>query len=474
MASPQPRRSRLLVTATLALLATSCGGAPAHRLTRVRFSDSDALSSESSHDDAFDARFELGHAPYVHAHLEVAYTPGWLSHTVPLTCTLTGPTPAMAQTIDRAETLPRSQTTTNWVVAFAKSGPTTWVAGTYGVTCQTPTSSITSQFQIVDTTALTAQPGTPLTLADLLGKTSGKASVPDAIATPPVSPPAAATAPDAAGMFANIFDHAHDEATVPARTTPLVISPKVFSTNTDLGDPVSYGGRFDASTLKYLGYELNIPKSAGAFSMRDCAFERTSTGVIQIGSTSTTIGGDDGLTSRGSYGSDYPGQWIPDEYQLRCDVDTITVPPLTVTVYGRAQPDIRVTQLSQRLPVPDTKATSLRFFEFANPLPPFRGRQYYRTFAGAPRMIGAEVLVEIKPVDHPLAFKFTCNWFTDGGDPVGRDSIDIKTDPEATSWYMTVGWGNNQGDFWSTGTYYTECDANGVFVASGYFRIQRR
>ena len=96
------------------------------------------------------------------------------------------------------------------------------------------------------------------------------------------------------------------------------------------------------------------------------------------------------------------------------------------------------------------------------------------TFAGAARMIGAEVVVEIKPVDHPLAFKFTCNWFTDSGDPVGRDSIDVKTDPGTTSWYMSVGWGNNQGDFWKTGTYYTECDANGVFVASGYFRIVRR
>jgi hypothetical protein len=450
-------------------------GTLAHRLTRVRFSDSDALSSESSHNDAFDARFELGHAPYVHAHIEVDYTPRWLSRDVPLTCTRTGPTPAMAQKVEQAGTLPRGQTATTWVVVFPRTGGTTWLAGTYGVTCETPASSITSQFHIVDTTALTAEPGTPLTLAALLGKTSGEPSVPDADATPPVSPPAAAAAaPDAASIFANIFDHAHDDADVPARTTPLVISPRVYSTNIDLGDPVTYGDRFDAATLKYLGYELSIPKSAGAFTMEDCAFERTSTGVIQIGSTSTTLGADTGLTSRGSYGSDYLGQWSPDEYQLRCDVDRITVPPLTVTVYGRAQPDIRVTQLSQRLPVPDTKATSLHFFEFANPLPPFQGRSYYSTFAGAPRLIGAEVVVEIKPVDHPLAFKFTCNWFTDGGDPVGRDSIDVKTDPGATSWQMTVGWGNNQGDFWNTGTYYTECDANGVFVASGYFRIQRR
>jgi hypothetical protein len=473
MASPQPLRSRLFAMAALAALSAACGGAPTHRLARVRFSDSDARASESSHHDAFDARFELGHAPYVHAHLEVEYTPGWLSHDVRLTCTLTGPTPAMAQKIDHAEALPRGQTATTWVVVFAKSGATTWVPGTYGVTCETPTSSITSQFQVVDTTALTAQAGTPLPLADLLGKTSGRASVPVANATPPVSPAAAAApAPDAAAIAALLFDHAHDDAAAPARKEPVVISPRMYSTNADLGDPVAYGDRFDAGALKYLGYELNIPASAGAFSMRECAFERTSTGVVQVGSTSTTLG-DSGLTSRGSYGSDYGGQWIPDEYQLRCDADTITIPPLTITVYGRSQPDLRVTRLSQDLPVPDTKATSLQFFEFANPLPPYRGRQYYGTFSGSPRMIGAEVRVAIKPVDHPLAFKFTCNWFTDAGDPVGRDSIDVKTDPGATWWFMTVGWGNNQGNFWKTGTYYTECDADGVFVASRFFRIVR-
>ena len=125
----------LPVLCALAVVATACG-APSHKVEQLRFSDNGSANVEA-HPDTFDARFEMGHSPFVHGHLDISYGPGWWSRRVTASCELTGPPESgPTQRIDADVPLPYGRDHISWPVLFSPgpNGLFRWVEGKYSRT----------------------------------------------------------------------------------------------------------------------------------------------------------------------------------------------------------------------------------------------------------------------------------------------------------------------------------------------------
>jgi hypothetical protein len=481
-------RHLLLGCLIIGLMGAACTRLPEHHLDRLRLSDSPAINAALTHTDGYDGRFELARVPYLHAHVDVTYTPGWWTKEIPLTCVLTGPTDQQQQRVARTMELPRGRTQTTWLVIFSGGERVKWAEGQYKLRCATPTSSVDTALSVIDTTALVAQPINRPTIDQLLGKDHKGQAAP---AAPAMAADASSTLSKA---FDGLFAHMHTGSSVPTLARPsgsapepspappapqlgsaltATVEPHFYSTETDLGEAGVVTDQFNAATAKYVGFEVPLSGVGGEFSLNGCVLTRVLTGVVLLGSSSWSLG-QDTLSLRGTYGSDTPGQWLPGQYELACATEGINIARRRFTVYGQPLPKTNLMHLGTKLPVADAKATAIKFIESGYNVPPVDSRQYYTGFGGSPRYIGTEVTIELKASQTPKPFTFGCTYFTADGRTIGYSNFNAEVPSGLTSYHLWVSWGNEQGDFWWTGTFYSECDMNGVFMASRYFTVQRR
>jgi len=407
----------LLPCALIALLTSvACGTPP--RLTSLRFSDTRHASDSAQRDDTFRTRFELVRASSVHAHLDVAYEGGWRTRRIPVVCTLTGPSSAIPDVVDRTDLLlPRGSGTATSLVSFDAPQPSGWVEGAYKVTCTSGESSISGTFELVDVAAM--------------------------------------------------IEKAEQQE-------PMVIQPRLFSMQTADGPAGAPGDQFDAASLRYVGYEIEIPGTILMYTLDTCVFEHVLTGVTRVGRSSTEVTEDHGLLASGSRGFDFAGFWLPGEYRLRCESGGIVIKPRTFRVYGRATGNLTKMELATKLPIPKAQATAIRFTEFADEPSPLGQREYFTTFVGNPRFILTEVTIGLdESAPRNLPFTCTCHYFTDTGRVIGKDSVDVEIPAGKTKYYVWVSWGNRSGTFWNTGMYFAECDISGAFLAGSFFSVKR-
>jgi hypothetical protein len=412
-------RKFLFVAVTFAF---ACGQ-PSARLEKIQFSDSVFLRTASKHADTWDARFELGHAPNLHAHLDVTFAKSFIDRRVPVDCSLSGPKIFIPQKIRERELLPRGQTSATWVIAFPSPPHAGWVEGHYEVSCATKTSTIQGAFDVLD--------NTPFKPATSNSKTSWASLLP--------------------------FGHTHETKTEPA--VPQIVTPRTYATTSDLGDAETFADAFDASSLKYVGYEFDMPKAAGDYSIIGCEIERRSTGVRHFPHSATRLGAGTGLSFMGTMGYEWAGHWLPGEYELRCEGKGLTI-------------NLRASELGRRLPFPNARAAAINFIEFRDEPPPLKQRPYYSRFQ-RPRYIGAEVKLALDARDQTLPFNYRCNYFNEAGEIIGRGNVDVTIPAGETEYYAWVSWGNRDGNYWQSGTYYVECDADGFFLAARYFTVSR-
>jgi hypothetical protein len=165
---------------------------------------------------------------------------------------------------------------------------------------------------------------------------------------------------------------------------------------------------------------------------------------------------------------------VPGDYRVRCNTRGIVIEPKIFSVIGTPQPNRQLMQLARKIGIYDATAKSIQFLEFDYYPPPFENRRYFASISGAPRYIGVEVRIDVKASDKSRPFVYTCNYFTDRGRVIGSSSLNVEIPPGATDRHMVVSWGNRAGSFWQTGTYYAECDADGVFLAGRFFEVERR
>ncbi len=158
---------------------------------------------------------------------------------------------------------------------------------------------------------------------------------------------------------------------------------------------------------------------------------------------------------------------------LHCASEGVNIARKSFTVYGRPQGNPALGHLGLKLPIPDAKATAIKFIESGYNAPALETRRYYTGFSGSPRYIGTEVTLELKVSPQPQPFTYACTYFSDDGGVIGRADANLEIPAGLTSYTMWVSWGNPQGNFWWSGTFYSECDMNGVFLAARYFTVQR-
>ena len=418
------KRSLLLPCALIALLTSvACRNPP--RLTSLRFSDTVHTSDSAQSDDAFATRFELGRAPSVRAHLDVAYRAEWRTRRIPVVCTLTSPSSGIPDAVEHTDLLlPRGSGTATSLVSFDAPQPRGWVVGAYKVTCTSGESSISGTFDLIDPATTIANPRTP--------------------------------------------------STQRSAQEPSVITPRLFAMQTADGPAGPPGDQFDAASLRYVGYEFEIPGTIQMYSLGECVFEHVPTGVTRLARSTVAMTDDDGLLSSGNQGFDFPGFWLPGEYRLRCKSDGVVIAPRTFRVFGQATGNRTKMELATRLPIPKAHATAIRFTEFADEIPPVGQREYFTIYAGNPRFILTEVAIGLdEPALRNLPFTCTCHYFTDTGRLIGKDSVHVEIPAGRTEYYVWVSWGNRSGMFWDTGTYFAECDINGAFLAGSYFSVKR-
>ena len=95
-------------------------------------------------------------------------------------------------------------------------------------------------------------------------------------------------------------------------------------------------------------------------------------------------------------------------------------------------------------------------------------------FVGAPRYIIPDVEVALDPSPQPLDFTYTCHFFTNTGRLIGRSGRRVVVPAGEKGCWTREGWGNDDGGYWRSGTYYAECDADGQFMGGRYFEVERR
>jgi hypothetical protein len=409
---------RSLLPCALIALFTGIGCRTPPRLTSLRFSDTKHVSDSAQREDTSRTRFELVKASSVHAHLDVAHEGGWRARRILVVCTLTGPSSAIPDVVDRTNVLlPRGSGTTTSLVSFDAPQPSGWVEGAYKVTCTSGESSISGTFELVDVAAM--------------------------------------------------IEKAQQQE-------PVLIRPRLFSMQTADGPAGPPGDEFDAASLRYVGYEIEIPGTILMYTLETCVFEHVLTGVTRMGSSATELTEDHGLLASGSQGFDVAGFWLPGEYRLRCKSGGVTIEPRTFRVYGRAAGIRTKMELATRLPLPKAQATAIQFMEFGDDPPPVGQREYFTIYTGNPRFIGTEVTIGLdEPAPRNLPFTCTCHYLTDTGQVIGKDSVNVEIPAGQTRYYVWVSWGNRSGTFWNTGTYFAECDINGRLLAGGFFSVQR-
>jgi hypothetical protein len=461
-------RHRLAVLACLAALTTAACGTPPHQIESLRFSDSAVPGAALSHTDLYDARFELGFATNIHAHLDVAYTPGWWTKTVTLTCTLTGPMSPLPRTIEQPVALPSVGTATTWVVMLSAPEPARWVAGDYRLRCETPGSSAQGNFRIVDPTPMLGK-GSTKSLLDLLGSQNrgtpgptGEAQQDTTAKTP--SPPS-----DGFSMFNDAFNHEHG---IPPKEAPsTTFAPRIYASDEKTGPFQTDQDSFDTEVTRFIAYDFSIPNTVSEYRYDGCAFERRVNGVVSGGNHWMALSAaDEDWAFGGSSGTEDPGFWLPGEYRILCSSRGITLSPRTFSVYGRPS-NTSVVLLAGSVPFAELKPKSLQLFESGAASRP-QPVEYWSTIAGRPRFIGAETTVDVEPSPTPITFKYTCHFFQSTGRVIGRQDFDVVIPANESLWWMWVTWGNADGTFWTPGVYFVECDANGSMMASRYFTVE--
>lgn len=257
---------------------------------------------------------------------------------------------------------------------------------------------------------------------------------------------------------------------VPSPSFELSVIPRFFATNELFGDPVQQGDAFDASSLKYAGYEVGMPPAGRTYTLSGCYVALRSTGVVRLPREQTRVAAGNDVTLVGGFGYRQAGLWLPGEYELRCRTEGFEVEPRRFRVTGRAQGAPGTTMIPNRTILEKGTVERISFMEHPYDPPPVGQRRFYGSFRGA-RYIGPEVKLKLEPLPTPRRFRFRCHWFNDRGDVIGSDFRDVQVPPGETDYYLWLSWGNRQGTFWQPGTYAVECDADDVLLATGYFAV---
>lgn len=462
-------RQRAAVLACLGALMCAACGAPPHQIESMRFSDSADPFRSLSHTDFYDTRFELGFSTHLHAHLDVAYTPGWWTRTVTLTCILTGPMSPFPRKIEEAVALPQVGTTTTWVVPLSALEPARWVPGEYQVRCETPRTSVQGRFHIVDAMS-TLGSGSTKALLDLLGPQNRGTPGPTGEGQKDTTAPP----PPLSDGFTSLTDVLrHEHVTPPKTDTALkTFEPRIYASDERSGPFQFDQDSFDTEDTRYIAYDFLIPNTVTTYLYDGCGFERRVNGVVSAGNHWMTLSAaEEDFAFGGSSGTDEPGFWLPGEYRIVCASTGITLSRRTFSVYGRPS-NTSVTVLAGSTPFTGVKPKNLQLFESGAAHVRSEPLEYWSTITGRPRFIGAETTVDVEPSTTPISFKYTCHFFQSTGRVIGRESLDVVIPAGESLWWMWVSWGNADGMFWTPGIYFVECDADGTAIASRYFTVQ--
>lgn len=508
------RRSLLALTATIAL-ASGCGPGTAHQIDSIKFSDTSAFGP-LLHTDTYDTRFEIGEAPHLHAHLEVKHSLATSDREVPVTCTVTGPAGVAPMTIDRKETLRKDWPLSSWLVPLKGTGETRWLEGDYTVACVTTSSRTEGKFRLVDTSPVYSKFTPGKSVLEMLNEAmtaAGKPGLSAPLAKPwgrgsPVLPQTSlkelAAEKDASPLLPLLRDyvgHEHipakpaepvksaeptkSEPAKPVETPkpaapPARIRPRLYAlaNANDEPGPLEVTGtgphRFDAASLRYVGWQVDIPDGV-ALSLKGCEIARLKTGVVKTGSLAfITNSIKDPFKIRGSSGGAI-ATWIPGDYELRCIGDGAVLEPVAFSVTGRGHGATNFTITAKTMAIPGARPSTVNVFEFDGTTAGYANRAVFTINTGRPRYVGAEVVIDLTPSERAYSFKFTCNYFTPwNGALIGRSSgqwIVPANQSRTTHW---VSWGNANGNFWIPNNYFVECDADGRFLASRFFSVERR
>lgn len=360
-------------------------------------------------------RFSEQRMPALHANVAATFDKASSDRHVPMVCTLTGP--KVDEKSEQDALVPRDLTAMTWHVAFdAPSGG--WSEGRYQMTCEAASSTVKGEFQV--------------------GGAEPKAAE------------------------ASVVPH-----------FSLFVKPLIFATEEEYGKERREGDVFDASELKYVGFEVPLPKADGSYSMNGCTIARVPGGVTQFPNTTTQVTPDGKASYVGSAGYGMTGQWLPGVYELSCVSKGLKIESRRFRVTGEAAGDPRVILFGKTFALENVRVEEINFMEFEDEPPPIGRRSYYTVFAGGPRFIGTEVKFGADPTDAARPFPFRCQYYDARGSRIGGDEIDLEIPPHETSYYAWVSWGNRSGRYWQPGSYYVECDTDGALLAARYFQVER-
>jgi hypothetical protein len=477
------------------VVATACG-APSHTVEQLRFSDN-ANAKVELHPDTFDEKFEMGHASFVHGHLDISYEPGWWAKHVTASSELPGP-PERGPThrIEVDVPLASGKNRISWPVLFSPgvNGLFKWVEGHYSGRCTTPSGSAAGSFELIDTAAALARTQPMKPLSELLGPGSSGRPFEAPWRTQQPKPLADWSTLLGDRWLADTFSHRHEGLAIPPVATPAPApSPKPVpdrapapalrvtfrATDTRLGDDGPTGERFDTATLKYIVFEVDIPGTITTYSLNGCWLERAATGTRFLAQLSQVLDfKTDRFTLRGGVGIGRERMWLPGEYRLKCEADGISIPESAFVVTGESNgwkdDETVLTYRTSKILFLNGKPEEMRFFEAGPGAPPPAERRYRNSFVAPVRYISNDVGLLLEPRQDAIQFPYRCHYYTTTGKLVGQTRSTYEVPAGRTSVTMTAGWGNASGTFWKPGNYYVECDLAEVFLLGSFFRIDDR
>ena len=150
--------------------------------------------------------------------------------------------------------------------------------------------------------------------------------------------------------LAETFGHTHQGPAIPPPAPPAptpsptprpeptpvpAIRVTFRATDTRLGEDGTPGDRFDSATLKYVGFDVDIPGEFTSYFFSGCWIERAATGTRFLAQTSHLVDVKTGrMVFRGGVGLGRGGTWLPGEYRLRCEAEGVSIPENTFVVTG--------------------------------------------------------------------------------------------------------------------------------------------
>lgn len=125
-----------------------------------------------------------------------------------------------------------------------------------------------------------------------------------------------------------------------------------------------------------------------------------------------------------------------------------------------------------QIPLPNVRATSVRFFESPYNLLPRQKREYaYRFGNGKPRFIAWELNLSHPAPGSRVDFAIEQLWLRGDGSRLARQTAQTYIEPNWTTSYHNASWGWREPGKWRAGSYRIDLYVKGQRIGSGSFQV---